>query len=363
MTKFWVRVVLRLLGLMVVVSGVTVAVGRMLPHGDHLLYIRNVVIDDNPQGQVYLLDINHRFNRLLAVGERDSEAVWSPDGNSIAFAENSFSDYSTLSIMDVNGKHKVSYPLSYFGVATLAWSPDGAYLAFQMSADDHPSIGILNVASGEINLISREGTIDSRLEWLPDGERLVYIDYIENKLLLFGVTCSTAGCETESHVIMESLPLAEAPQWSPDGQQMIVLQEVENGDNQFYSWDLVCSDLYEPDCFQNPTPIHEEPYGRMQARDASLSSDARHMVFRFSSPDFFSEIIQMIDVATGQQQEIGEFSEDVAEFSWSPDGTRLAYLHRVEGGAGTINILDVNSGSQVVINGDYSSIHNLAWRP
>lgn len=58
---------------------------------------------------------------------------------------------------------------------TLAWSPDGTWLAFVTDRSTHSFVGVVNVSSREVRYLEPSFDRDSHPAWSPDGTRLAFI--------------------------------------------------------------------------------------------------------------------------------------------------------------------------------------------
>jgi TolB protein len=144
----------------------------------------------------------------------DSRAAISPDGTRVAFVR-PFG--ASEQIFLTNGKgyaRRLTGPGKggcVCGASGPAWSPDGQRLAFAgTDQSGKPGIYTLNLASGELSLLSRSHW-HAAPTWSPDGRMIAFVRGSHNNQSLWIVNVATGDL---SHV--SALP-ALNPAWSPDG--------------------------------------------------------------------------------------------------------------------------------------------------
>ncbi len=106
-------------------------------------------------------------------------AVWHPGGEKIGYGvsyiwgEAREKDLRTLEEKQLTHTNKL--------VEKMAWSPDGANLAYISWEKSQPNpapaeLSILNLATGEITLVSQSGLTAYSVSWSPDGAYLAYME-------------------------------------------------------------------------------------------------------------------------------------------------------------------------------------------
>lgn len=164
---------------------------------------------DRGTSQIWLTDIAGADPRCLTwTGGRNREARWSPDGHWIAFVSDRLNGSTGLFILPADGPgeaHELTHHRNAFG--QLAWSPDGASIAYTATFDpDNPDdqappegrapkvrvtrrldykqdnrgwvndvrsqVFVVDVASGERRMLTREKDDLMYPQWSPDGRSL-----------------------------------------------------------------------------------------------------------------------------------------------------------------------------------------------
>ena len=102
------------------------------------------------------------------------------------------------------------------------------------------------------------------------------------------------------------------------------------------------------------------------ASDPEISPDGRTVAYVRESNDVMTDkahsTIWLVDVATGQQHPLLAGSGSYFSPTWSPDGTRLAYV-AAEGGSPELYVLWMGSGESARITGLPNTPSGLAWSP
>ena len=174
-------------------------------------------------------------------------AVWSPDGQQIAFTavsrlvdDDTVGAYrSAIYVVDVAGvnlRQLSSRPGTDAG--SLAWSADGRLIAFAAAADEstpvQPHAWLTATPAMDIFVIGVDGAREANLTksgldefgqvWSPDGQRLAYLRYDPSTSTshLVVVQYPDLG-STDNASVLESGPLGiwSGLTWSPDGTLLI----------------------------------------------------------------------------------------------------------------------------------------------
>ena len=108
-----------------------------------------------------------------------SDLAWSPDGATLAFsARRGRQGAYSLHLMPLDGSppQRLTAPASaYPGDLGPAFSPDGRLLAFVRTAlDGRQDVAVVTVQGGRVRRLAREQKGVTGLDWTPDGDEVVY---------------------------------------------------------------------------------------------------------------------------------------------------------------------------------------------
>lgn len=189
------------------------------PSGDKILFTSN---REKGNTEVYLMnaDGTEQVNISQSNGF-DGRARWSPDGRSIVFN----SDRNGTDLLFIYSlRNKTLTPLQVDGVFSAAeavWSPDGEWIAFQ---------GYNQFSKSDIWLIRADGSQsrqltndpkseDSRVSWSPDGRKLAYHSRRDH---LYNIYIYDLDINKETQITQLRTSDIE-PKWSHDGKQLLFL--------------------------------------------------------------------------------------------------------------------------------------------
>jgi len=102
------------------------------------------------------------------------EAVWSPDGQRVAYSIFDGTDYNVY-VQNVNDGTPIAVATTAANERNPAWSPGGRYIAFQSDAAGNWDIWVVGSAGGSPeNLTGSCVHQDTQPSWSPLGGRIVY---------------------------------------------------------------------------------------------------------------------------------------------------------------------------------------------
>ncbi len=182
------------------------------------------VTDSGPvDNRVYYLNVadadGKRAEVILKSREPLLSAIWSPDGNKIAFVSFENDGKPAIYIRDmINGQKEQITNFKGLNGAP-AWSPDGKSLAMVLSRDGNPEIYIMDLESRRLRRVTRHYGIDTEPSWSPDGKSLLFTSNRGGKPQLY--TINLANLEIE-RLTFEGDYNARG-RFLPDGKSLIMV--------------------------------------------------------------------------------------------------------------------------------------------
>jgi len=229
-----------------------------------------------------------------------------------------------------------------------AWSPDGRYIAFLSDRDGsgQAKVWVWEVASNQLRKLSDVSIRASNIQWLPDSRRIVATvlpedltptEYARRMLGPDNGRSETKNASGSTVLVYRSTVAAaddrreaRSPQWN-----------LEN-----YLRDLAVIDV-------GSGVVRRIDRG---GRVAKYSTSSDGSLVAFTSPTRFADSatqqilfdLVIVDVRTGERRTATSdvpLDYDGSSFSWSPDGSRLAFQTSGGQGGGACYIVQVNKAN------------------
>jgi WD40 repeat protein len=243
--------------------------------------------------------------------------AWSPDGASIASAaglqpEDNSIPLQAVLLWDANtGGTLMSYSdQKLLVIEGLAWSPDGARLAF--TAGYGSPVQILDVATGKI-VLTYQGHGENgakAIAWSPDGTRIVSAGEVDDiTVLVWDASTGQTLLSYQGHKRAPTVSGVATLAWSPDSQR------IASG-----GWDRTAQ-VWDASAGQRIVIYTGHDTGETATvRSVAWSPDGRRIA---SGGD--DATAQVWNASTGEQLFMYTgHSSLVASVAWSPDGSRIA---------------------------------------
>ncbi len=123
---------------------------------------------------IYVLDLaSQGLTRITDDPAIDTEPTWSPDGQTLYFSSDRGGAPQIYAVAAQAGAkpRRISFGSAY--VARPRVSPDGKLLAVMAQEGNVSRVGVIDLASGQLNLLSR-GPLDESPSFAPNGAALIY---------------------------------------------------------------------------------------------------------------------------------------------------------------------------------------------
>jgi Tol biopolymer transport system component len=133
--------------------------------------VKDWIVFNHADNQVWKIKSNGDSLTLITTNLQNGfNAVWSPDGNKIAYAQEAL---ATILITDVNGNYVDSLP--YFALYLSRWSCDGNYIC--ATAHDHINAVYQNVYTKQIVQPTNNTNNNMQITWMdwtPDTKFIIW---------------------------------------------------------------------------------------------------------------------------------------------------------------------------------------------
>lgn len=274
--KFLVRGATALWLCLLLIMGVVVAVVQALPYPGVISYDRN--------GAIVLHDLTRKLSIQLV--RRGGHGVWSPDGGRLAFV----SDAGMVQTVNPHTRETLVTNLGSYP-PDIAWSADGDCLAFTTRIY---FLGVYCESTGQQRYLGAEADV-LRVDWSPDGERLVYatipnardVANIDAKVYLHDLQTNRA---TELVTVRARYTDVD---FSPDGETVIYTSR-----EGIYAVDVTTGASRQLSIYR--------------ANSLDVSPDGRWVVF-----DFHGDVY-VVEVASGEVHPVAHTAADEFAPAWLP---------------------------------------------
>jgi Tol biopolymer transport system component len=115
------------------------------------------------------------LRRLGALEGNQRTVTWSPDGRRLVFSSHCLSADVNLYLWDTDSRALATLTQDPAIDSYPAWSPDGAFLAFQSTRDGNAEIYLLELATASLTNLTRHPADDTQPTWSPDGSQLAFV--------------------------------------------------------------------------------------------------------------------------------------------------------------------------------------------
>ena len=289
-----------------------------------------------------LEDVSPRTIFEHAGNQRSTSLAWSPDGEWIAFPLAPADPYAELGIHLISTDGSALHTLADVDDAEdthPVWSPDGSQLLFVSTADNKEDDSIDSCDRSVIYRVSSDGSDLLRLTeddvesydpvWSPDGRRVAYVVFENESNEVYVMNAD--GSNRVRLTVPEDNADEHLPSWSPDGAQVIFASSR-------YAPRLYLQDpatgMIQQVASDSPSVVHSQP---------SLAADGQNLAFTreysFSSREKWitggnselcsSEGLVIVPepkkAAGGEVPDSDDFPNTRTVYNWSEDGRWLLY--------------------------------------
>jgi dipeptidyl aminopeptidase/acylaminoacyl peptidase len=276
--------------------------------------------------------VNTRTGATVRVGEGSSPS-FSPRGDRVIFEREDHLWAATVPV----GVAKAAGPAKKIfeirgGVASPAWSPDGASLAFVSTRGDHSFIAIYEPASSRIRFLEPSVDRDIEPRWSTDGKRIAYVRMFN---VVDTITADKERLLPWSIRVVDVASGVGREIWKSGNGEMDSFSRLPMGENQF-QWaagDRIVfasekdgwAHLYS--ISSNGGAVTPLTPGNYEVENVTWSPDRSFMIVSSNARDINHRHLWKVSVAGGEAQQLTQGNSIEMYPAMTNGGKQIAFLH------------------------------------
>jgi len=301
------------------------------PDGTEVLFDR-WMDDEGENGEIFVLELASGSLRRLTDNEGiyDGYPTWTPDGRVIWSSDETGT--FQLYAMDRDGRNRVQLTFGAGDHRRANVARDGTKLVFNRELEGSIVVEQLPLAEGPELVAAGPPERVTRFAaaypaWSPDGERIVYQSDALGGWELFVMNADGSGVRQLTRSPSDDVH----PAWSPDGER-IAFSSDRDGDQEIFTI--------------RPDGTGLRRHTRDERRDVHPYWSPAGDTLIFNREDEAGKLaLWTVGADGGEAGLLRSGDEESSYASYSPDGSRVAYVAWLDGGEnGEIHVLDLASG-------------------
>ncbi len=316
---------------------------QISPDGSQVVYVRNFkdVMTDKNLSNLWIINFDGTKNRPLTTGnQNDFSPVWSKDGKKLLFKSNMQDDKTKLYMMWMDTKDIVPLTNTPMSPASLAWSNNGEYIAFNMFVPKSKESLIKMPNKPEGAIWNSPPIYIDQMNYRGDGQG--YIKPGNSQLFILSTDGGSPRQLTDSEYDHGT------PSWSADGQKLYFSANLNEGaeldpaNSEVYQLDIQTKAVKAITSRQGPDGgISISPNGKSIAY---LGFDDKLQGYQIS------DLYVMNTDGTNPKLVSGSFDRDIGNLKWDEKGNGLYYQYD-DNGDTKIGYIDLNGKNEVIAKG------------
>lgn len=251
-------------------------------------------------------------------------STWSPDGKSIAFISN-MSGRNNVWIVPAAGGFPVQLTVSDQRQSSPAWSPDGKWIAYQSDydGDEQWDIFLVSPKTGKVvNLTQTREIAELNPTWSPDGRYLAY--EVKPKTSAADEIDVYDMIMREVKHITSNTPQDKGnynPIWSKDGKYIAYTEDQAKGTD---------SNVFLADLATGESTLLTAHHGEQRFAADDLSPDGKSVLITSNAANGYDNI-GLLNIATRKISWLTRDKWRIRGQEFSPDGKLLVFNANVDG--------------------------------
>lgn len=291
-----------------------------------------------------------QITMLSPEGARDVFMQYSLDGSHVAFWSPA-QEGGLLQLWMANGDFtgRKQLPVQAVGTFPIVWSSDGTRIATSSSEHGTAQVVVIAVSDGSVRQVTQGKNLAVPEQWHPKGDRLGYIQTIENGGLqsyvyTFATNSSAPALKGESRFVQTY--------WSPDGSK-IAYNMLDNGKYTIWVADSAG---------ENRRQLTKEGFEAFWFGNSQVtpwSPDSKEIVYESRRTGTSDIWVLPVDGSVPRQltRDIRNDRDPV----WSPDGKTIAFISE-RGRQTDVWVVPAAGGEERRVTDDDATQEAPAWR-
>lgn len=180
--------------------------------------------DGNVEVYVAVAD-GSSFTRATNTSVDESQVVWSPDSERIAYVSETAEGTSALYWLSLSNLVPDRLLLTAHGETQPAWSPSGEWIAFVILNEEGESTGITLRNPDTVDRIQLSQSMDYAPAWSPDSKHVAFVSLRDGDEEVYVVEVGESGPAGAVAQVTDNQGVDTAPQWSPDGNSIAFISD------------------------------------------------------------------------------------------------------------------------------------------
>jgi Tol biopolymer transport system component len=165
----------------------------------------------------------------------DLTPVWSPDGMHVALTSQVSGNYEIYVLNMATGESDVVTNNTWDDLYP-AWSPDGKQIAFTTNRDSNWDIYVMNANGKNPQRLTNDPSYQGNPVWSPDGTLIAYVEGRDAKRDIMVMNADSSNVQPLTALATSA---DYSPAWSPDSKQIAFVSN-RGGNNDIYVVDATC---------------------------------------------------------------------------------------------------------------------------